>query len=1016
MFTKMSDLKERSFTSGWLSKLNILSFLDDDFMNICFPLHDREQLEGKKLKDQMFAVLKKYKKVYDKVKIEKKKAVFQFENNPEDPKKPKTKIERALNKAGHEAGIVAKEIKKTGEEIKKAGGKILETEEGIRKAVTHSLLQSPVEVEKVEVSLLPPLTDIHKMNLNIDKSELPNDKEIATAALMHDIFGGTMNTARKIAQNSNPLGNRNALAVSLKFIDRNWKFINPELNLSRMINRKFDKKLIDSQMTEEFKSNPGRYSGMYDICAEPYRINNYRLIRFVEVALDTNQPIRNFLPLVFKSGDISNFKTTHELKINYPLTSSFKFSLLKHIKVYPEETMRHYFGEKIALYFGFVAFYRDAMTLPAILGTLLTVVLFVYRGMDTRPSDDNVTYSSDWYIEKIYEWLTVGFSIFLCFWSTRFLVKWDRHEKEFSQRYGQVHDDTSYRETRPTFYGKFCRDMITDKINSLWPNETINHRKMVLIGFIVACYCALTAFSSFELLKAKRDAYTNGQIESAAFDTFFIDGTGLTYNLLEFIRIKGFEWIFFKVIIKLIEWQNLKYIDEHESQLILYLGLYQLFNNAIVIIIISIQSLYATVAEATADGTGTVLKSKICVDGSCTEELNLFFLTYTILQLTWALIVKLVVFPIIEKINKIAVEKVSKLGKSLASSLGMGSKKTKKNTTVEGQGAVDNVQIDEKIVDDLENFIKEMVVDDDNYKTDIEKLITTHFKFPYFFYNKINEEIDHQVTHLKDYKIGDDFDQGLLDYLEIFTMYAYLALFGVLFPFSFFLVAVIAWAEWRMDSKFLFHQTRRPNPAGASTIGLWMDLLKLVSMLTVITNSFFMSFVLFERKSYTWKFSCFLITNIVLSIATTAYLKYRQGLSSSVAIIAERTTFIRDRLFGTNKPKKLSKHPVRLEISNKMFGGSGLGTKDLKNFLSNLAKDADEQFQLEKKQKEENFKFYKAAMESVSIYKARQASTLTQGKHVFSKLEESDIDDAEKLQVGNPKEIPKGLDFGTGFD
>ena len=933
-----------------------------------------------------------------------KKAVFQFDKVPEEDDAATTKTDKDLLKE--------KSIKR-GAASKKTGAESKITKEKL------------VEVDQVSVTLKPPVSGVVESEADISKAVKPVPQpEEMNMNLLNDLFLGTAEAMEH--QNNKPqsaFGSKKAMLISLKFIDKQMKFANPELNISRMIHRKQDKHKIEKLKTEDYKSNPGWYSGMFDNIADKYQIDDMKLIEYVESALETSQPIRNFLPLIFKQEDLNNFKTPQELTIQYPLTKAFKSSFFKHIDAYPEETMRHYFGEKIALYFGFLAFYRDSLTFPAITGGSLTLILFIYRGVDTNPSEENPTYSGGWWIEKIYEWLTVAFAVILCFWSKRFLVKWDRHEKEFSLRYGQNYDSDAPRDVRPSFIGKFARNIVTDKANSLAADESVQFKKMIATWVTVAAFSALTAYSSFAILKEKRKAYLEGTIADNSLDNFFIDGTGILFNSIEFLRIKVFEYIFFKLLTRIVQWQNLKYVDEHESQLILYLGLYQLFNNSIVIVIIGMQSLFTTVISQNFDDSSGVVEPQLgspsCVDYSCTAELSFFFMTYCVLQLTWALVVKLIILPGLEKLNKIAIDnvkRIGRLGKNLANKLGLKTSSKGLRSPTDGLTNVEAAEIDASVLQPIENLIKDMLMDDENYKAEIESIITIHHRFPFFFYNRINEEIDRQVSHLKDYKIGDDFDQGLLDYLDLFTLYSYLALFGVLFPISFLLVAVIAWAEWKMDSRFLFNQTRRPNTSEAGTIGLWMDLVSLVSSLTVISNSFFISFILFEKKSYTWKFITFLISNIILFIGTSYYFNYRQGLSSMTGLIASRMNYIKDRLFHTSRPKNLAKHQFKMDISSKLFGEVP-PSKDSKNFLANLRKEIDEE-QLEALiEKRETKAFFDQALESVEHWKATQPSNPFDNKRTHTKLPQASSDMEEpKMDLGDNKDIPKDLDFGTGFD
>ena len=55
------------------------------------------------------------------------------------------------------------------------------------------------------------------------------------------------------------------------------------------------------------------------------------------------------------------------------------YSLKNNIRLNPEATIRDYFGEKIAMYFSFLAYYRDMLMGPLIWGLALTLYLIFYR-------------------------------------------------------------------------------------------------------------------------------------------------------------------------------------------------------------------------------------------------------------------------------------------------------------------------------------------------------------------------------------------------------------------------------------------------------------------------------------------------------------------------------------------------------------------------------------------------------------------------------------------------------------
>lgn len=218
-------------------------------------------------------------------------------------------------------------------------------------------------------------------------------------------------------------------------------------------------------------------------------------------------------------------------------------------------------------------------------------------------------------------------------------------------------------------------------------------------------------------------------------------------------------------------------------------------------------------------------------------------------------------------------------------------------------------------------------MDSTTEKDQLDRILYIHHSHPEKFYDQINQEIDYQVTELQAYKDGGELDQELFDYLEIFNLHSLLALFGVLFPIVFVIGLAITFAEWKMDLHDLIKGTKRSVPVEASSIGVWLNMLKLVSLLSACTNTFFVAFILFEQSSFYDKLGLFLLSSIgLLSMIFIWDNQYK--LVSAGSFIASRAKYIKGFLeaklerrleFSKDVPNIVLKKDLTKDM--RIFGG-----------------------------------------------------------------------------------------------
>jgi Calcium-activated chloride channel len=72
------------------------------------------------------------------------------------------------------------------------------------------------------------------------------------------------------------------------------------------------------------------------------------------------------------------------------------------------------------------------------------------------------------------------------------------------------------------------------------------------------------------------------------------------------------------------------------------------------------------------------------------------------------------------------------------------------------------------------------------------------------------------------------------DYMEILIQYTMLTLFGATFPMSYFLAFIWNVFELHTDKYKLIHYTQRPLPLSENSIGVWNNVMDLLSLWGVL--------------------------------------------------------------------------------------------------------------------------------------------------------------------------------------
>lgn len=85
-------------------------------------------------------------------------------------------------------------------------------------------------------------------------------------------------------------------------------------------------------------------------------------------------------------------------------------------------------------------------------------------------------------------------------------------------------------------------------------------------------------------------------------------------------------------------------------------------------------------------------------------------------------------------------------------------------------------------------------------------------------YREMNQEVERQIKMMK-YNNEEDFDQMIIDYMQLMVNYSIVTIVGVCFSMSFLVTYVGLTAKLIYQKKMLITQKRRPDPVSCANIG-----------------------------------------------------------------------------------------------------------------------------------------------------------------------------------------------------
>lgn len=221
----------------------------------------------------------------------------------------------------------------------------------------------------------------------------------------------------------------------------------------------------------------------------------------------------------------------------------------------PVNDIKNYYGEKVALYFWFLYTYTRWLGCLGLLGLIVTII--GYHELENSHRN----------------YLHTAFCIITVVWSTAFMESWKRHQVIKSIEWGQV-DFEEDETTRPQFQGESQRSPVTDQNNSLYNDRSARLKYVFLgiaisFGLIVLAGVLVYLLLYWRLVSIERKYFLfNGQ-----------DYSSDLFGVLTAVQIEVFNFLYYKVSVRLTDLENYKTQSQYENSLIIKTYLFEFFNS-----------------------------------------------------------------------------------------------------------------------------------------------------------------------------------------------------------------------------------------------------------------------------------------------------------------------------------------------------------------------------------------------------------------------------------------------------
>ena len=128
----------------------------------------------------------------------------------------------------------------------------------------------------------------------------------------------------------------------------------------------------------------------------------------------------------------------------YPAGLTKDWSLPRSLMMVPEDKIKNYFGEKIAMYFEFLSFYTLMLIIPALFGVPVFIVDQIFDNQTPQMQTLNSLYAG-----------------VMIVWTQFYIDMWQQREHLMATKWGELEFEEEEVE-RPAFRGELVRSPVDD--------------------------------------------------------------------------------------------------------------------------------------------------------------------------------------------------------------------------------------------------------------------------------------------------------------------------------------------------------------------------------------------------------------------------------------------------------------------------------------------------------------------------------------------------------------------------
>ncbi|CAK9298486.1 unnamed protein product [Gordionus sp. m RMFG-2023] len=508
-------------------------------------------------------------------------------------------------------------------------------------------------------------------------------------------------------------------------------------------------------------------------------------------------------------------------------------------KEQPIGLVRKYFGEKIAIYFAWLGFYTTMLIPAALVGVLcffyglLTIDNYIpTEELCDKNGVGNLTMCplcdelcTFWKLSDscLYSKLTylfdnpatIAFAIFMSFWSTLFLELWKRKQNELAWDW-DTKDFEEEEIVRPEYETQVKTLRKNPITNTLEPYLPLYSKALRLMGAAITVLTFLVVVIGvvFGIILYKLSIVS---VLHSQGDKIISQNAKLTTNIssaiLNLLAILLLNKVYSKIATILTDLECPRTRTDYEDSYTLKMFLFQFVNYYSSLIYIAF---FKGRYSGDPAGGGKIFGFKLepCEPAGCMAELFIQFVVIMIGKQTLNNIQELF-FPVIMNWWR----RRSFL-RSLSSPL------------LKNHNA-DNHVVNEKGATPISDNRKEN--QEDNDSTDIYDNVNATEK---------NGKSDKDIPQYQDdYNLEDTGPMGLFDeYLEMGIQFGFTTMFVAAFPLAPLFSLLNNIIEIRLDAFKFVTQFRRSISCRAQDIGVWYDIINVITKLSVITNAMIIAF------------------------------------------------------------------------------------------------------------------------------------------------------------------------------